>query len=102
MIRILVLVNNINFTSIPFETTLRIARKNNVEMTIASFYDKNLAEMNINRCVCDLPVRLLTLGGDSRLDKSAWDTFRRILKDGYDLVHTHHNFSGSVARVLSH
>jgi len=102
MIRVLVLLNSINYTSIPFETTLRIAEKDSIEVTIASFYDDNMTNITMNRCVCDLPVKFLTLGGDSRLDKNAWNTFRRILKNGYDLVHTHHNFSGSVARLLSH
>ncbi|MDB2286707.1 glycosyltransferase family 4 protein [Halorubrum ezzemoulense] len=101
MTRLLVLLNNIDHTSIPFETTLRIAEKDGIEVTIASLYDDDLADLNVKRCDRELSVEILTLGGDSRLDRMAWSAFRRALKNQYDIVHTHHNFSGSVARVLS-
>jgi len=101
MNQILVLLNNINHTSIPFETALRIAEKHDIDMTIVSFYDRDITDINIKRRICDIPVNILTLGGDSRLDRKAWSAFRQALKDGYDLVHTHHNFSGSVARLIS-
>ncbi|WP_158601451.1 glycosyltransferase family 4 protein [Halosegnis longus] len=96
------LLNNINYTSIPFETTLRIAEKDDVKVIIASLYDDSVANLNIDRRVCNLPITILPLGGDSRLDRKAWSAFRRVLKNKCDLVHTHHNFSGSVARLLSH
>ncbi|MDB2276117.1 glycosyltransferase family 4 protein [Halorubrum ezzemoulense] len=101
MTRILVLLNNIDHTSIPFETTLRIAEKDAIEVTIAALYDDNLTDINIKRRVCDLPVEILTLGGNSRLDKMAWNKFCQELKNNYDIIHTHHNFSGSIARILS-
>jgi len=48
-----------------------------------------------------LPVDVRGFDADSRFDGSAWSAFNDELSRGYDLLHTHHNFSGSVARVLA-
>lgn len=100
MIHVLVFINKINHTSIPLEITQSIAEKKDIKVTIASFRDKN-------NCYIDIiedtdSIRILALGGESRFDKDSWKRFKQEIKNGYDIVHTHHNFSGSVVRLLSY
>jgi glycosyltransferase involved in cell wall biosynthesis len=101
MVRVLVLVNEIRHSSIPFELALRVADSTDATVTVASFYDTAPSAIEGVDDPERLPVALCLLGGDNRFDQRAWRRFRAKLADGYDLLHTHHNFSGSVARVLA-
>ncbi|MDB2245706.1 glycosyltransferase family 4 protein [Halorubrum ezzemoulense] len=98
---VLVLVNTISETSIPFELSVEMAAQTDLDIHVASFMDQCTTDIDIRNDPNELPLTIHTLGATSRFDQKAWSKFRRKLKHGYDLVHTHHNFSGSVARVLS-
>jgi glycosyltransferase involved in cell wall biosynthesis len=98
MVSILVLLNRISPTSIPFETVVQIAKQSPVNITIASFYDSS-EKQSIDT---DTPVECCYLGAESRFDLDAWRRFYRELRTGgYDILHTHQNFSGSIARILA-
>lgn len=98
MVRVLVLLNEISPTSIPFETTVQIATQETCELTVMAFYEE-AGEQQINS---DTPVDVQPLSADSRFDPIAWRQFCRELQTGgYDVLHTHHNFTGSVARMVA-
>lgn len=101
MSRILVFLNKITHTSIPFELTIRIAKNRNIDIVVASLYNENKQEIALINNVDELPVEIRTFGASSRFDHRVWTAFNKELTRGYDLVHTHHNFSGSVARILT-
>lgn len=98
MVSVLVLLNEISSTSIPFETAVQAAEQSSAEITIVSFYDDaetQYLDMNV-------PVQFGFLGANSRLDPVAWQRLYRELRTGsYDVLHTHQNFTGSVARALA-
>jgi glycosyltransferase involved in cell wall biosynthesis len=101
MMRVLTFLNNITQTSIPFEIAVHITKNHEVNTTIVSFNDDDIIDAHLAENIRNIPIEVLTLGGDSRLDITAWNAFRQELKEDYDIIHTHHNFSGSVARVLT-
>jgi len=98
MFRVLVLVNEISQTSIPLETTVQIATQEECEITLVTFYGSD-GEASSE---VDLPLEVLCLEANSRIDHTAWRRFFQELRTGrYDVLHTHHNFTGSVARALA-
>jgi glycosyltransferase involved in cell wall biosynthesis len=98
LIRILVLINEISPSSIPLETTVEIAKQKDCEITVASFYD-GVGEQCMGT---DVPVEILALGANSRFDPVAWRRFHQELQTGeHDVLHTHQNFTGSVARLVA-
>lgn len=99
--QVLVFLDEINHTSIPFEISTRIAAITDVEISICSFYDESPEKIDLIEKVEHLPVQIRCLGGRSRLDREAWAHFQREISQDYDLVHVHHNFSGSIARILA-
>lgn len=97
---VLVLVNEATTTSIPIEISDKVDDIKDVDVTVASFYDEN--ETDIDSDVLDMDLPIIPLGATSRFDYSAYSRFRRVLiRKDYDILHTHHNFTGSVARVLA-
>ena len=98
MVRVLVLINEITQTSIPFEIASNIARRTDIDVTVASFYDDPAAPLPVE---ISAPLEIRLLGATTRFDLSVWRQLQRELGKGYDILHTHHNFTGSVARVLA-
>jgi glycosyltransferase involved in cell wall biosynthesis len=95
---VLILVTGISPTSIPFETAVQVAEQENCNMTLAVFYGST-DEQYIDS---DVPVELKPLGADSRFDPVAWRRFYKEIRSGeYDVLHTHQNFNGSVARTIA-
>ena len=101
MVRVLELINSIESTSIPYELSIQIAEKTDAEVVVASFYDNSVTDVECIEDTTDLPIEIKTLDATSRFDRSAWKKFRKELQRDYDLLHTHHNFSGSVARLIA-
>lgn len=99
--KILIFLNGIKETSIPFELANKMAELTDLEILVMSFYDDHRKDIEIQENISKLPLQIKCLGADSRLDSTAWREFYSELKQGYDLVHTHHNFSGSIARILA-
>lgn len=98
--RTLVLVNRCNSTTIPIDIAARVSAADSVDLTIASFY-----ESQINRDLkTQLPadVDTLCLDANGRFDVSAYRKLRRYLSNNrFDVLHTHHNSVGSMARAAT-
>lgn len=98
MVRVLVFINEITQTSIPFEIASHVARQTDIDVTVASFYDDPTTESAVE---IPGPLEIRLLDATSRFDLDAWHQLHSQLKKGYNILHTHHNFTGSVARVLA-
>lgn len=73
-----------------------IHKHGDVNVTIASFYD------DVGQEVRDGPVEVIKLGGSGKLDLRAYRHLRRIIVDrDIDIVHTHPNATGSLARLVA-
>ncbi len=101
MDQILVLVNEVEHTSIPIEIADHMEDAINISITIVSFFDKEV-QKNTREALSSQSIDIVCLGGTSRFDTKAWRDFQHELNNGYDLVHTHQNFSGSVARLVAY
>jgi len=98
MVNVLVLVNDISPSTIPFEIATQIATQRAHNITVMTFYDMPEDQyVNSNESI-----KIQSLGADSRFDPSAWRRFHQELRTGeYDVLHTHHNYTGSVARAIA-
>ena len=93
MVRVVSLVSHLSTTSIPLEIATATADLPGIDVTVASFYDDTTSSEY------DVPV--IPLRADSRFDVAAfYRLWQLLLQDHVDVLHTHENFIGSVARVL--
>jgi glycosyltransferase involved in cell wall biosynthesis len=99
MTRVVVFITELTSTSIPLEIAAEVHRTTDTEILIVSYYDAS--EDNIDPDVEDLNVPIARLGANSRLDVSALYQLRKVCADdGIDILHTHHNSTGSLARLV--
>lgn len=96
--RVLFFVNKISSTSIPVELGDKINEMTDTQISIVSFYDDSLNEIDPD--VAAMDTEIYTLGATSRFDISAYRQLRSLLVD-FDIFHTHHNSVGSIGRVAS-
>lgn len=99
MVNVVSFVTHLTTTSVPVEISASIGERTDATVTIVSFYDdeipnkggiQNLEEVNV-----------IPLGANSRFDVTAFLQLWRLLRrESIDVLHTHHNFIGSVARVI--
>ena len=96
-IKVLSFVNSLAATSFESELSMKLGEYNGVDMTIASLYDCSRDNIEIDPEVgsCDF----IPLAANRRLDILAYKKLREIVGN-FDILHTHFNFSGSVARFL--
>lgn len=99
MPEVLSLVNVVSSTSIPVEIASAVNKYTPSSVTIGNLMQG--PEMDIDPDVesMDLPIVFFDSGSnfDIKGYKQLWDHLRA---NEYDVLHTHHNFSGSVARLL--
>ncbi|TYL38883.1 glycosyltransferase family 1 protein [Natronococcus pandeyae] len=98
-LRVLSIQNRVRYTSFAYEVASRIDERTPADVTVVSYADKSVAEL-------EAPVRgrvdVVPLGADSRFDRRAISRLRRLLTTGeYDVLHTHHNFVGALSSVLA-
>jgi glycosyltransferase involved in cell wall biosynthesis len=94
MVSVVSLISHVTATSIPLEIAEATATLPAVEVTVASFYDDTTPES------CEVPI--VPLCATSRFDIRAFQRLWRLLRrDDIDVLHTHDNFIGSVARILA-
>lgn len=99
MTRVFVVLSHIRDTTFSYELSERIALADDIDVTVVSYYDSSPAEAAL---AANTNVGLIPLGADSRADPAAIRHLRRVLTIGeYDILHTHHNFVGSLARLLT-
>jgi glycosyltransferase involved in cell wall biosynthesis len=93
MIHVVSLVNHLSPTSNALEIATATADFPDIDVTVASFYDDSASD--------EYNVPVVPLRANSRFDVAAfYRLWQLLLQDDVDVVHTHENFIGSVARVL--
>jgi len=98
MVSVLHLINNVTSTSIPLEIAENIHTTTEIDVHVAEFY--GAATKDIDPDVAEFEVPITNLGGQSRFDLEAYRKLQTSL-DGVDILHTHHNFVGSAARIVA-
>jgi len=95
---VLILVNELTSTSIPIEIAAKVNNKTNTEALLVSFYDESDDDIDPDVDELDFPV--YRLEASSRVDYSAYRKLRQIcVEKDIDILHTHHNSTGSLARL---
>ncbi|MFC7071584.1 glycosyltransferase [Halovenus rubra] len=98
MVRVLVFVNEFTSTSIPVEIAAKTHSQSGVEITLVSYYDG--PEDSIDPDVEALDIPMFKLNASSRIDLAAYRRLRRIcVEQNVDILHTHHNSTGSISRL---
>ncbi|WP_083851063.1 glycosyltransferase family 4 protein [Halogranum rubrum] len=97
MVRVLTFLNEVSSTSIPFEIAVEIHNETPITVDVVSFYDDQSTVSDI----IEGNLRIEALDANSRFDRRAYRRLREIALEGdYDAIHTHQNFTGSVARAV--
>jgi glycosyltransferase involved in cell wall biosynthesis len=97
MTSVLHLVNDVSSTSIPLDIAGELHAATDLDVKVAAFYASLDSD---GSSVDDFDVPITPLGGRSRFDMRSYSRLRRLLSD-VDVLHTHQNFVGSVARVVA-
>jgi L-malate glycosyltransferase len=99
MVHVLVVLSHVRETTFSYELSERLAALDELEVTIVSYFDRTLEEA---ATVADGSAEIVPLGATSRFDPAAIRGLRWHLANAeYDLLHTHHNLVGSLARALA-
>ncbi len=96
--KILVVINKITKTSIPLEMVSKL--KGELEITVASFYDSPNKEIEILTQKYD-NVNFILCGASHNFFKGVIKLKKITASKKFDVVHTHHTLSGSVARIVA-
>ncbi len=80
------------------ELGTKIDETTEVDISIISFYDKSIKDIDPD--VASSNIDIHTLGASGRLDIKAYCQLRSILVD-FDILHTHDNSIGSIGRIAS-
>lgn len=96
-IRVLALVNHVATTSFESELSLKIDSISDVDVVLASLYDSDRDDVELEGGLGD--TEFVPLGASGRFDVSAYAKLRSAAK-GCDVLHTHYNLSGSIARTV--
>ena len=93
------IINSVTNTSIPLEMAALLSQRENVQMTVLALYD---SQQKAEQAAAQAGFPAKCIGFDFKRKKfSALVSIKKELCSGkYDVVHTHHTFSGSVARFL--
>lgn len=99
MPEVLSLVNSISSTSIPVEIAHAVNKHTSSQVTMGDVMET--PDVDIDSDVKSMNLPIVYFSGDSNFDpggyKQLWNHLR---SNDYEIIHTHHNFSGSVARIL--
>ena len=96
--RVAAFINGATSTSFQLELSVNINQITSADITIFSLYDNSLSDADND--TKNYEMNFVPLGASSRFDVSAYKKLRNHLSD-YDILHTHYNFTGSVARLAS-
>lgn len=98
MIRVAIFVNELVSTSIPVEIAVKTRRITDAELLLISHFNSPNDEIDPGIEQLDIPT--VKLGADRRTDYTAYQKLRKICKEkNIDVLHTHHNSTGSLARL---
>lgn len=96
--RVAGLVNGGVSTSFAVELSAAIDRYTDVAVTLISFYDNTVEDMDPDVAALDIDIECIA--ADSRFDTTAYWRLRQLLSE-HDILHTHHNSVGSFGRMAS-
>lgn len=96
-VRVLAFVNHVVATSFESELSLKIDATTDVEVVLASLYDADRSDVELEDGLGD--TEFVPLGADGRFDVAAYRELRSAAA-GCDVLHTHYNLSGSIARTV--
>lgn len=91
------LINNVTSTSIPLDIAEKLHATTDLDVQIAAFYGPTDGG---DKSADSFEVPITPLSGRSRFDARAYRRLWQLLADA-DILHTHQNFVGSVARVVA-
>lgn len=99
MISVLSLVNSVSSTSIPVEIAHAINEQTDAQVTVGSLLQSKDDDLDPDIHSMDLSTEFFS--GQSNFDPRSYKLLdEHIQSSEYDIVHTHHNFSGSVSRMI--
>lgn len=99
MINVLYVVNNVSSTSIPIEIGNAVTKHTDSTVTIGAIMERSDKDLDPDVLSMDVPI--VFFGGSGNFDVAAYHGLWEHLKENeYDIVHTHHNVSGSVSRII--
>lgn len=98
MVAVLAFMNSVSTTSIPLEIAENVHTNTPARVTVVSLYDDAVSDLDPDVRAFD--VDIIPLGANSRSDPQAYQALRDLLRDA-DVLHTHHNSTGSLARLAS-
>jgi glycosyltransferase involved in cell wall biosynthesis len=99
MISILNLVNSVSSTSIPVEIAHAINKQTDARITVGSLMQSKDSDLDPDIQSMNLSMEFFS--GQSNYDPRPYKRLdEHIQSSEYDIVHTHHNFSGSVSRMI--
>jgi|AntDeeMetagen681_2_1112603.scaffolds.fasta_scaffold02740_4 glycosyltransferase involved in cell wall biosynthesis len=97
---VLSLVNTISSTSIPVEIAHAVNKYTSSNVTVGALLES--ANMALDPDVRAMNLEIEFFNGVSNFDPKLYCALVTHLRaNKYDVIHTHHNFSGSVSRLLS-
>lgn len=96
-VRVLAFVNHVAATSFESELSLKIDATTDVEVVLASLYDDDRSDVELADGLGD--TTFVPLGAEGRFDVSAYRRLRSVAAE-CDVLHTHYNLSGSIARTV--
>lgn len=97
--KVLVVVNQLTHTSIPLEMANQLSRV--CDVTVFSLYDEEKKASQFLQSL-GISCKLAPSKGKRRIVDSLKRLYAQIRTGGYDIVHTHHAFSSSMARFFAH
>ncbi len=100
MTGIVSLLSHIRHTTISYELSEQLGKESDLQMTVVSYEDETLDDIEVDIDSDSVDIQLL--GATNRFDRDAVSQLRELLHDdSIDLLHTHHNFVGSLGRFLA-
>lgn len=99
MLNVLYVVNTVSPTSIPIEIGNAVTNHTDSTVTIGALMENSDIDVDPDVLSMDVPIKFF--GGSGNFDVAAYRRVWEHLKETeYDVLHTHHNFSGSISRII--
>lgn len=98
MVRVGVFVNRLSSMSIPVEIAAEVQHITDIDILLISYYDSHSDQIDPDISELEIPTK--RLGANKRVEYNAYFQLRKICnKDDIQVLHTHHNSTGSLGRI---
>lgn len=99
--KILFIINKYTYTSIPLELAEELNKRNGVKVYVIAYYSTKKQVDDIKQ-VLGFNCKVIPINAKNSLDISGIKRLSLVLRELQpDIIHTHHTFSGAVARIVS-